>query len=128
MIVRNVEVIYTKDGTKSKAVENINFSVKENEFLCIIGPSGCGKTTILNTIAGFIKPTKGEILLNGKKIMSSIKEIGIVFQHNVLFPWKTVRGNIGIGPKINHFSEYKIRKITNYYLQLIELKSGAAEI
>jgi len=121
MIVRNVEVVYTKDGTKSKAVENINFIVKENEFLCIIGPSGCGKTTILNTVAGFIKPKHGEILLNARKITEPSRKIGVVFQHNALFPWRTVKENITIGPQINGASKSKIRKISHYYLDLIGL-------
>ena len=125
MIVRNVEVIYAKDRTKLKAVENINFNVKENEFLCIIGPSGCGKTTILNAIAGFVKPIKGYILLNGRKITEPTKEIGVVFQHNALFPWRTVKENIAIGPQINGASKSKIRKISHYYLNLIGLKKYA---
>ncbi len=125
LIVKNIEVIYGKNGTKLKAVENLNFNVKENEFLCIIGPSGCGKTTILNTMAGFIKPTKGEISLNGINIIKPSKEIGVVFQHNILFPWKTVKDNLIIGPKINGVSKSKIRKISHYYLDLIGLEKYA---
>ena len=121
MIVRNIEVVYTKDRKKLKAVENVSFNVKENEFLCIIGPSGCGKTTILNTIAGFIKPVKGKILLSGRKITEPTKGIGVVFQHNVLFPWKTVKENIIMGPQINGVSKPKIKKISHYYLDLIGL-------
>ena len=125
LLVRNLEVIYEKNGKKLKAVENINFNVKENEFLCIIGPSGCGKTTILNTIAGFVNPIKGDILLNGRKITEPTKEIGVVFQHNALFPWMTVKENITIGPQINRFSKSKIRKISHYYLDLIGLEKYA---
>lgn len=125
MIVSSTEVAYLKDRTKLKAVENINFNVKENEFLCVIGPSGCGKTTILNTIAGFIKPVKGDILLNGRKITEPTKEIGAVFQHNALFPWRTVKENITIGPQINGVSNSKIRKISHYYLDLIGLEKYA---
>lgn len=125
LIVRDIEVVYEKNGKKLKAVEGINFNVKENEFLCIIGQSGCGKTTILNAIAGFIKPKKGEILLDGLKITEPTKEIGIVFQHNALFPWKTVEENIKVGPKINYIPEYQIKKISKYYLKLIGLAKYA---
>ena len=125
LIVRNIEVVYKRDGIKLKVVENLNFNVTENEFLCILGPSGCGKTTILNTIAGFIKPTEGQILLNGRCITEPTKEIGVVFQHNVLFPWRTVKENIIIGPKINGVSKSKIKKISDYCLDLIGLEKYA---
>ena len=126
LIVKNLEVVYEKNGIKLKAVKDINFGVRENEFLCIIGPSGCGKTTILNSIAGFIKPKKGEILLNGINITEPTRDIGIVFQHNVLFPWKNVEENIKLGPKINGILEYQIGKIFKYYLKLIGLSKYAA--
>ncbi|HLC50451.1 MAG TPA: ABC transporter ATP-binding protein [Candidatus Nanoarchaeia archaeon] len=122
MIVRNIEVAYARGRTKLKAVGDINFNVKENEFLCIIGPSGCGKTTLLNTIAGFVKPTKGDVLLNGRKITEPTREIGVVFQHNSLFPWRTIKENITLGPKINGASKSRIREISDYYLNLIGLK------
>jgi len=124
LIVKNLEVVYEKNGIKLKVVKDINFGVRENEFLCIIGPSGCGKTTILNSIAGFIKP-KGEILLNGINITEPKKDIGIVFQHNILFPWKNVEENIKLGPKINGILDYQIEKISKYYLKLIGLSKYA---
>ena len=125
LIVKNLEVVYENLGTRLKAVKDLNFEVNDNEFVCILGSSGCGKTSILNAIAGFIKPTKGEILLNGINITEPTKNIGIVFQHNALFPWKTVEGNIKLGSKINGIQKYKIKKITEYYLQLIGLKKYA---
>ena len=124
-MVKNIEVVYGNSQAKLKAIEDLNFGVKENEFVCILGPSGCGKTTILNTIAGFIKSAKGKILLNDKIITEPTKDIGVVFQHNVLFPWKTIRGNIEMGPKINGLSQHKTKKITDYYLQLIGLEKYA---
>ena len=125
LIIKNLEVVYENQSIKLKAVKGLNFEVKENEFVCILGPSGCGKTTILNAIAGFIKPTKGEILLNGRNIAEPTKDMGVVFQHNVLFPWKTVEENIKIGPRINGSSKYKIKKITDYFLKLIGLRKYA---
>ncbi len=122
LIVKNLEIVFKEEGRRTKALKNINFKVKENEFICLLGPTGCGKTSILNAIAGFVKPTKGEILLSGEKITEPTKEVGIVFQHNILFPWKTVKGNIGMGPKINNAPKNEIEKITSYYLQLIGLK------
>lgn len=108
LIAKNLEIVYKEEGKNSKAVKNINFKVQENEFICLLGPTGCGKTPILNAIAGFIKPTKGEILLRGKRITEPTKEVGIVFQHNILFPWQTVKGNISIGPRINNIPKSQI--------------------
>ena len=125
LIVKNIEVVYETSETKLKAVKNLNFEVKENEFVCLLGPTGCGKTTVLNVIAGFINPTKGEVLLNGRNFTEPTRDIGVVFQHNVLFPWKTVEENIKLGPKINGLPKYKIEKITDYYLQLIGLSKYA---
>ncbi len=125
LIVKNLEVVYKNLGTKLKAIKELNFEVKEKEFVCLLGPTGCGKTTLLNVIAGFIKPTEGQILLNGRDITEPTKNIGVVFQHNVLFPWRTVKENIIIGPKINGASQSKIKKISGYYLDLIGLEKYA---
>jgi NitT/TauT family transport system ATP-binding protein len=58
----------TLKGSEVKALENVTFNVEEGEFVSIVGPSGCGKSTLLRIIAGLIKPTSGEIIINGKKI------------------------------------------------------------
>ena len=125
LIVKNLKVVYENDGRTLTALKDFSIKVKENQFVCLLGPTGCGKTTALNAIAGFIKHIKGEILLNGKKITKPTKDMGVVFQHNVLFPWKTIKDNIALGPKLNDTSKREIEKITNYYLQLIGLKKYA---
>ncbi len=84
IIVKNASMSFGK----LKVLDNISFSVKENEFISIIGPSGCGKTTLLHLIQGFTKQTKGFIKTHGKK--------GFVFQDHNLFPWKTIQENIEI--------------------------------
>jgi len=77
---------------KVEVLDNISFDVKEGEIVAIIGPSGSGKTTILNLIAGLIKPTSGEIIVNGK--------IGYMFQRDYLFEWRTIYKNIILGLEI----------------------------
>lgn len=119
--IKNLEVTYQNNKKYLTAVKNISFNVKENEFLCLIGPSGCGKTTILNAIAGFIKPSKGEVLLNDIYITKPTKKIGVVFQNHALFPWKTVKENTELGPKINNIPQKEIDKITSHYLKLTGL-------
>lgn len=119
--IENLEVIYQNNKKNLTAVKDISFNVKENEFLCLIGPSGCGKTTILNAIAGFITPSKGKVLLNDMHITKPTKNIGIVLQNHALFPWKTVKENIRVGPEINNISRKEIDRITHHFLKLSSL-------
>ena len=87
------------DGV-TQAVNDINFSVNDGEFLSIVGPSGCGKSTIMRLIAGLIFPTAGTITLNGKIIKGTDTERGMVFQKPTLFPWLTVEENLNFTAKM----------------------------
>ncbi|MDY3006406.1 ATP-binding cassette domain-containing protein [Anaerococcus porci] len=80
---------------KTHALKDINLSIKNNEFISIVGPSGCGKSTLLRLISGLIKPSVGEILLDGKKVQGPSSRKGMVFQKPTLFPWLTVKENVG---------------------------------
>lgn len=88
------------------ALEDINFSIRENEFVSIVGPSGCGKSTILRLIAGLIVPTTGNIYLDGEEITGHSSSRGMVFQKSTLFPWLTVKDNVGFSSKLK--SEEKV--------------------
>lgn len=88
------------------ALEDINFSIRENEFVSIVGPSGCGKSTILRLIAGLIVPTTGNIYLDGEEIRGPSSSRGMVFQKSTLFPWLSVKDNVGFSAKLK--SEEKI--------------------
>ena len=93
----------------TQAVNDINFSVNDGEFLSIVGPSGCGKSTIMRLIAGLIFPTAGTITLNGEIIKGTDTERGMVFQKPTLFPWLTVEENLNFTArmkKYNHNQEY----------------------
>lgn len=100
----NVSLIYhTKDG-ETLALEDVNFSVYEKEFVAIVGPSGCGKTTILSLIAGILKPSSGHIYLDGYDVNERKKtsevDIGYMFQRDQLFDWRTIWKNVTIGIEI----------------------------
>jgi NitT/TauT family transport system ATP-binding protein len=75
------------------ALENIDFSVRDGEFISVVGPSGCGKSTLLKILAGLLPPTDGEAYLKGTPISGPRRDIGVVFQSPVLFPWRTVLAN-----------------------------------
>lgn len=76
------------------ALDQVDLTVEEGEFVSLLGPSGCGKTVTLGLIAGFDRPTAGEVLFRGKPVEGPDPERGVVFQEYSLFPWLTVRGNI----------------------------------
>ena len=78
----------------TQALDDINFTVHDGEFVSIVGPSGCGKSTIMRLIAGLIFPTAGSITLNGEAITGTDTERGMVFQKPTLFPWLTVEQNL----------------------------------
>ncbi len=99
--LKDISLSYqTKEG-EVLALKNVNFSVKKNEFVSIVGPSGCGKTTILSLISGLIKPTTGEVLLDGEHISKDMS-IGYMFQRDNLFPWRTIYKNVTIGLELKH--------------------------
>jgi NitT/TauT family transport system ATP-binding protein len=82
------------------ALDRIDLDVTKGEFVCLLGPSGCGKSTLLNAIAGFTRPTSGEILAFGKRVVEPEPERAMVFQEYALFPWMTVRENVAFGLRI----------------------------
>ncbi len=92
-----VTVIFDRDGNSMPVLENISLEVAEGEFLCLLGPSGCGKTTLLNTMAGFLSPTLGEIRIDGNVVHGPDPRRIFVFQERGVFPWLTVEGNVGFG-------------------------------
>jgi NitT/TauT family transport system ATP-binding protein len=91
--VRRLTKDYGDGPDAIAALRDIDFTVGDGEFLSIVGPSGCGKSTLLKILAGLMPATDGEALLNGTPIEGPRRDIGMVFQSPVLFPWRTVLGN-----------------------------------
>lgn len=120
VIIDNLSVVYSA-RKRVEAVRNLNLNVKPGEFLCILGTTGCGKSTILNVIAGFIKPTTGKILVAEELVKSPSPSRGMVFQQHGLFPWLTVMGNIMFGPRSIGLGKEKSRVIANKYIQSVGL-------
>jgi NitT/TauT family transport system ATP-binding protein len=79
------------------ALGDLSLSIAEGEFVAILGPSGCGKSTLLYVVGGFVPPSSGKVLVNGKPVTGPGPDRGPVFQEFALFPWKTVLGNVMYG-------------------------------
>ena len=84
-----------------RVLDDVSFDIREGEFVSIIGPSGCGKTTLMNMLGGFVKPTGGAVLLDGKPVTGPGPDRGVIFQEYGVFPWLTVRQNIAFGLKLS---------------------------
>jgi NitT/TauT family transport system ATP-binding protein len=91
------------------AIDAINLHINDREIVSLVGPSGCGKSTILNLIAGFVEPTNGEILIDGRRLDGIKPERLVVFQSATLFPWLSVVDNVTFGPRMRgqSMSEYQ---------------------
>ena len=86
-----------KAGQPIHVLERIGLQVRAGEFVCIVGPSGCGKSTLLNVIGGFLKETRGDVKVEGKRVTGPDPGRIFVFQENGVFPWLTVEQNVGFG-------------------------------
>ena len=121
IILKNIS--HSFDTTR--VLDSVDITIKKGDFFTLLGPSGCGKTTLLRILAGFIRPTEGQVLIGDTDITEWAPEkrnMGIVFQNYALFPNMTVRENISYGLKIRRQSKAQIKEKCDYYMDLAGLK------
>lgn len=115
-------------GDGSTTLDNVSLSIEQGQCTCLLGPSGCGKTTLLNLIAGFIKPTKGTVLVAGQPVCKPGPERGVVFQDATLFPWMTVLTNVSFGLRQKGLSKRKSAAVAQEHLELVGMTDYAAAL
>ena len=123
----DVAVDFPTANGPMRAVDGIDLEIRQGEFVSIIGPSGCGKTTLLNMVGGFVKPTRGRVLLDDATIDGPGPDRGVIFQEYGVFPWLTVRGNIEFGLRLAaaRVSGAQRTEIVDRYMALMGLADFA---
>lgn len=127
--VLNLKKEYQQDQRNGTlAVSDLSFEAYQGEFISIVGPSGCGKTTLLMCIAGLIKPSTGQVLVDGHLVNGPPRQMVMIFQNyvNSLFPWRTVLGNILFALENRGISHKEQREIAEGFLKRLGLSDFAA--
>ena len=107
------------------ALSDASLTIAKGEFVCLIGASGCGKSTLLRIMAGFEQPTSGQALMWGKPIDGPDPTRGMVFQDYALFPWLSVRANIGFGPAARGLGSAEVKATVDKFIELVGLAKFA---
>ena len=123
--VQSVTKRFAGPGGDVVALQDAQLAVATGEFVCLIGASGCGKSTLLRIIAGFETATAGQVVVRGKRVAGPGPERGMVFQDYGLFPWLSVRRNIGFGPESRGKGRQEVATITGRFLDMIGLTAFA---
>jgi NitT/TauT family transport system ATP-binding protein len=122
VVIERVSKVYKAESRAPVfALEEINLTVAQGKFVCILGPSGCGKSTLLSMVAGLVRPSSGTIHIGGTPVSGPSPERGLVFQDYGLFPWLTVRGNIGFGLSCRGIPRQEREAIVDKYIRLTGL-------
>jgi NitT/TauT family transport system ATP-binding protein len=108
------------------AIDDITLSIAANDFVCLLGPSGCGKSTLLNIIAGFEKPTRGRVSVDGEAVTAPGADRGVVFQQPTLMPWLTVTENIAFHLKLKGVARTERRERAQAFIDLVGLRGFEA--
>jgi NitT/TauT family transport system ATP-binding protein len=119
--LRGVSKQFELQGQRIEALRGADLRVSKGEFVCLIGASGCGKSTLLRIVAGFESTTRGQALMWGAPISRPGPERGMVFQDYGLFPWLTVRGNIGFGPAARGRPADEVKDTVERFIALVGL-------
>jgi NitT/TauT family transport system ATP-binding protein len=120
--VKNVSKTFVEDKNKVAALDDISFTVEDDEFVCLVGPSGCGKSTMLRIIAGLEKADSGEVMFEGKPITKPTPKIAMVFQLFGLLPWKTAIENVEVPLEVLGVPKKERVAVGMEYIKMVNLE------
>lgn len=122
LVVRDVEMTFSSPENPLEALERASFVLAAHEFVSIIGPSGCGKSTLLRILAGLVRPSSGEVLLDGAPVTEPDTRVGVVFQHANLMPWRTALANVMLPLEVQGTPREEARRRAWEMLELVGLE------
>jgi NitT/TauT family transport system ATP-binding protein len=118
---RDVSMTFTRRGRRIDALRDVSFRIDKGQFISIVGASGCGKTTLLRIVDGLTRPTQGQIVIDGRPVSGPGPDRGFVFQHDALFPWRTVLDNVIFGLEVQGKSKREARERAAGLIELVGL-------
>jgi NitT/TauT family transport system ATP-binding protein len=125
LIAEHVEMTFTSPDSPQEALAEADLALAPNEFVSIIGPSGCGKSTLLRILAGLVRPTGGRVLLHGEPLTSPRRQVGFVFQHANLMPWRSTLRNVTLPLEIQGAPTLEAEARAREMLELVGLADFA---
>jgi ABC-type nitrate/sulfonate/bicarbonate transport system ATPase subunit len=118
--VRELAKAFPVRGGSLAVLDGLDLAVADREFVAVVGPSGCGKTTLLNIVAGFERPDRGEVRMDGVPVSGPSPKGIVISQQGSVFPWLSVRRNVTFG--LNDFPEEERRRLADHYLAMVGLQ------
>ncbi|MEK9644167.1 MAG: ABC transporter ATP-binding protein [Alphaproteobacteria bacterium] len=121
--IKNVSKTYNAgDGNAVTALDGVNLDIEEGEFVSIIGPSGCGKSTLFNIIGGLIEDYEGTVLIDGHPVDGAHKDVGVVFQEESTFPWRSTLDNVAFPLEVEGIDKAEREAAARKFIKLVGLE------
>ena len=121
--IKDLKKVFSGQGDeKVEALAGIDLSIADNEFVSIVGPSGCGKSTLMEIVGGLTEPTGGEVLIDGEPINGPHPAVGLVFQQESAFPWRSVLENVEFGLEMHGTPKEERRERSRELIELVGLQ------
>ena len=120
--ISNVSKTYDADADNPiKALDGVSLTVKEGEFVSVIGPSGCGKSTLFNIIGGLISDHDGSVTIDGRVVEGAHRDVGVVFQEESTFPWRTTLNNVAFPLEVQGLGKEEREEKARKFIKLVGL-------
>jgi NitT/TauT family transport system ATP-binding protein len=120
--VEGLSKVFGTGAGAMKALDNVDLTVRKGEFVSILGPSGCGKSTLLMILAGLVSSSSGTVAVSGNEVLRPLTDIGIVFQRDLLFDWRTILENVMLQADIRGLNRKASQEKAMLLLETVGLK------